>query len=221
MTGGLPYDIPPELTGDNVAYAPADAMRATVRNFRGEINFEMIQGSSTSYGLINMDESMRNGACKAFCYQWMRCHKAGESFQQYILKPTGVKKIKALQAEEATSAGSTFDTDWERPKRIMQEMGFVAVGGGMNQIQPVRGDAIAAELLTTPGYKLLSIRGNAGGHAICGYVADEEAVLFDPNCGEAQFFSKQNLAYWFTDFWNNCDFYKLNLGNYCLVRTYR
>jgi hypothetical protein len=166
-----------------------------------------------------MDDATKNGACKAFSYYWMHCHKTRADFWRFILTPSGIIKIRDAQAHEQT-AGTSFDRDWVRPNEVLTGLGFTPVGQGMADVNPMRADEVAAELVKNPGYKLISIRGVGGGHAICGYVTSAEALFFDPNFGEITFFTPMNLGYWFVDWWKSCDFYVQQLGQRGLVRTY-
>src|SRR3974390_2323540 len=109
-----------------MAWSPLDAMKATVYKFRGEICKEMEQGVSTSYGLINMDDATKNGACKAFSYYWMYCHKNHQNFWNFILTPSGILKVRNAQADENKS-GTSFDKDWVKPNEVLTGLGFSAV----------------------------------------------------------------------------------------------
>lgn len=186
----------------------------TVYRFGGEVVKDFRQGASDSYGWINLDPGTREGACMALSCWWIVKLKKREDFYGWVTKPSGIKAINQMQTSPVYGSAPNRI---ENRIRFFEQNGLKRAGNAEININPFDVQRIAMTLYQGDGYKQITFRGSAGGHAVAAEVSDYECRFFDPNYGEAWFNQRLQFAYWFVAFWQAAEFYRTQLGDWCRI----
>lgn len=186
----------------------------TAWRFGGEIVKDFRQGDVESYGWINLDPQTREGACMALSCWWIVKTKKREDFFAWVVKPSGIKTINNMQTDPRYA---THDNRIENRIRFFEANGLKRSANAQVNIDPFDVQRVAMQIYQGDGYKQITFRGDAGGHAVAASVSDYECWFFDPNYGLAWFNQRLQFAYWFVAFWKAATFYNMNLGDYCRI----
>lgn len=186
----------------------------TAARFGGEVTKDFRQGAADSYGWINLDPATREGACMALSCWWIVKFARRENFYDWVTKPSGIKEINQMQT--SPTYGSSPNRI-ENRIRFFESHGLKRAANAEINVNPFDVQRIAMTLYQGDGYKQITFRGQAGGHAVAAFVSDAECLFFDPNYGEAWFGQRLQFAYWFVSFWQAADFYRQQLGEWCRI----
>lgn len=96
--------------------------------------------------------------------------------------------------------------NWFAPKVIFDTPCQRTRGGDGLQANVVDGTKIGKMITKTSGYKIISMFGSRGGHAMAARVIDGSVVLMDPNYGEFFFPDFGNFETFMGQFWRICKY---------------
>lgn len=191
----------------------AGPLSDTAWRFGGDVVKEFQQGGDT-YPWTNLDPETRDGACMALSCCWIAMENKRQDFFKWVVTPKGIRYILEMQKNPIYASA---------PNRIENRIRFFeanklrrAANAEVN-VDPFDVQRIAMNLYNGDGFKQITFRGDAGGHAVAARVADDECWFFDPNYGLARFAKRLQFAYWFVAFWQKAEFYRLNLGGWCRI----
>ncbi|CNK84434.1 T3SS effector cysteine protease YopT [Yersinia pseudotuberculosis] len=217
------------------------AVRESVANYGGNINFKFAQTKGAFLHKIIKHSDTASGVCEALCAHWIRSHAQGQSLfdQLYVGGRKGkfqidtLYSIKQLQIDgcKADVDQDEVTLDWFKKNGISERMierhcllRPVDVTGtteseGLDQLL----NAILDTHGIGYGYKKIHLSGQMSAHAIAAYVNEKSGVtFFDPNFGEFHFSDKEKFRKWFTNsFWDNSMYhYPLGVGQRFRVLTF-
>lgn len=181
----------------------------------GGLSDDFRQGDPESYGWINLDQVTRGGACSALSATWLTFTRGGLDYFTWVKKPSGIKTMNNLFAKTMKAH------DWNEPlKEYLRGYGMKLKKSWW--CKPVNADSAAIRMVSTTGYKMVYISGDAGAHMMAALIEPNKSRYYDPNFGQVAFRSPVNLAYWFKDWWLNDSNYASGaaLGRYIKIYEY-
>jgi hypothetical protein len=112
-----------------------------------------------------------------------------------------VKLFQLAPAQDKTLGVHIQANNWFAPKITHDSAALRQKAGDGFKQEVLNGGALSELVLKTPGYKLISLAGVKGEHAITARVVDGTVVFMDPNYGEFYFesfasFRKFTMSFW-------------------------
>lgn len=175
-----------------------------------------------------------SGWCLGMSICWVIQTAKGNSFWQWFKPPAqacpsllnrnqgaGVGEpfvaIKAIMKQDAKLIGQKNSIissgvnaltilNWFAPKITFDTACQRARGGDALQANVANGGKIAKMVTRASGYKIISMFGTKGGHAMAARVIDGSIILMDPNYGEFFFPDAARFETFMDQFWRNCKY---------------
>lgn len=158
---------------------------------------------------MRLDPKARGGVCKAISMYWMINHAKGGDFWSWVSSVKGIASVINTQAtgEAHQNRQHGFGKVPGQIDHGKDSEAWIAGLLGSAGIMKVSEDRPTVKFMEaadwilhlTGQYKLISLRGSIGGHAVVAYVG-EKVLLMDPNFGEVEFPAPGNFMTWFPDF---------------------
>ncbi|HEX3133411.1 MAG TPA: YopT-type cysteine protease domain-containing protein [Planctomycetota bacterium] len=158
---------------------------------------------------MQLDAKARGGVCKALSIYWMVNRAKGGDFWTWLSSVKGIATVINTQAtgeahQKRVHAFGKVPGQVDHGNDGEAWIAQVLSTGGLSKISEDRRTVKFMEaadwiLHDTGQFKLIGLRGSAGGHAVAVHVS-ANVVLMDPNFGEIQFPAPGNFMAWFPNF---------------------